>query len=125
MFLAIDFSSDIPIYEQIRREIIKALAQGYLAFGQSLPSVRQLGSDIGVNLHTVNKAYKLLEEDGIITMDRRYGSRIVDETLEINTKQEEKIAEELEFITALAKVKGLGKDEFLEDVDKLWEKYDE
>lgn len=58
-------------------------------------------------------------------MDRRYGSRIVDETLEINTKQEEKIAEELEFITALAKVKGLGKDEFLEDVDKLWEKYDE
>lgn len=125
MFLAIDFSSDIPIYEQIRREIIKALAQGNLAFGQSLPSVRQLGSDIGVNLHTVNKAYKLLEEDGIITMDRRYGSRIVDETLEINIKQEEKIAEELEFITALAKVKGLGKDEFLEDVDKLWEKYDE
>ena len=58
-------------------------------------------------------------------MDRRYGSRIVDETLEINIKQEEKIAEELEFITALAKVKGLGKDEFLEDVDKLWEKYDE
>ena len=58
-------------------------------------------------------------------MDRRYGSRIVDETLEINTKQEEKITEELEFITALAKVKGLGKDEFLEDVDKLWEKYDE
>ena len=125
MFLAIDFSSDIPIYEQIRREIIKVLAQGNLAFGQSLPSVRQLGSDIGVNLHTVNKAYKLLEEDGIITMDRRYGSRIVDETLEINIKQEEKIAEELEFITALAKVKGLGKDEFLEDVDKLWEKYDE
>ena len=125
MFLAIDFSSDIPIYEQIRREIIKALAQGDLGFGQSLPSVRQLGSDIGVNLHTVNKAYKLLEEDGIITMDRRYGSRIVDETLEINTRQEEKIAEELEFITALAKVKGLGKDEFLGDVDKLWEKYDE
>lgn len=125
MFLAIDFSSEIPIYEQIRREIIKALAQSDLDFGQSLPSVRQLGSDIGVNLHTVNKAYKLLEEDGIITMDRRYGSRIVDETLEINTKQEEKISEELEFITALAKVKGLGKDEFLEDVDKLWEKYDE
>ena len=125
MFLAIDFSSEIPIYEQIRREIIKAFAKGDLDLGQSLPSVRQLGSDIGVNLHTVNKAYKLLEEDGIITMDRRYGSRIVDETLEINTKQEEKIAEELEFITALAKVKGLGKDEFLGDVDKLWEKYDE
>lgn len=125
MFLAIDFSSEIPIYEQIRREIIKAFAKGDLGFSQSLPSVRQLGSDIGVNLHTVNKAYKLLEEDGIITMDRRYGSRIVDETLEINTKQEEKISEELEFITALAKVKGLEKDEFLEDVDKLWEKYDE
>ena len=57
MFLEIDFGSDMPIYEQIRRAIIKALAKNELDFGQALPSVRQLAGDIGVNLHTVNKAY--------------------------------------------------------------------
>ncbi|MDY2927085.1 GntR family transcriptional regulator, partial [Anaerococcus sp.] len=64
MFLEIDFASDQPIYEQIRRGIIKSLSQNDLEFGETLPSVRQLASDIGVNLHTVNKAYKMLEEDG-------------------------------------------------------------
>lgn len=125
MFLEIDFSSDIPIYEQIRREIIKALAQGDLAFGQSLPSVRQLGSDIGVNLHTVNKAYKLLEEDGIITMDRRYGSKIVDKTKDISESQMKKVKEELDFIIALAKIKNIQKSDLDRLVGNIWEGKDE
>lgn len=125
MFLAIDFSSDIPIYEQIRREIIKALAQGDLAFGQSLPSVRQLGSDIGVNLHTVNKAYKLLEEDGIINMDRRYGSKIVDKTKDISESQMKKVKEELDFIIALAKIKNMQKSDLDRLVGNIWEGKDE
>lgn len=125
MFLEIDFSSDIPIYEQIRREIIKALAQGDLDFGQSLPSVRQLGSDIGVNLHTVNKAYKLLEEDGIINMDRRYGSKIVDKTKDISESQMKKVKEELDFIIALAKIKNIQKSDLDRLVGNIWEGKDE
>ena len=125
MFLEIDFSSDIPIYEQIRREIIKALARDDLSLGQSLPSVRQLAADIGVNLHTVNKAYKMLEEDGIISMDRRSGSKIVDKTMDISESQKEKIKEELDFIIALAKVKNIQKTDLDRLIGNIWEGEDE
>lgn len=121
MFLEIDFSSDQPIYDQIRRGIIKSLSQNDLEFGETLPSVRQLASDIGVNLHTVNKAYKMLEEDGIIVMDRRFGSKIVDKTPDISESQKRKIKEELDFIIALAKVKNIEKSDLDRLIENIWE----
>ncbi len=125
MFLEIDFGSDMPIYEQIRRSIIKALAKNELDFGQALPSVRQLAGDIGVNLHTVNKAYKMLEEDGIIVMDRRFGSRIVDKSYDITEAQKSKVKEELDFIVALAKVKNIEKTSLEKLIRNIWEGNDE
>ncbi|WP_105301223.1 GntR family transcriptional regulator [Anaerococcus marasmi] len=125
MFLEIDFASDQPIYEQIRRGIIKSLSQNDLEFGETLPSVRQLASDIGVNLHTVNKAYKMLEEDGIIVMDRRFGSKIVDKTPDISESQKRKIKEELDFIIALAKVKNIEKSDLDRLIENIWEGEDE
>ncbi len=125
MFLEIDFASDQPIYEQIRRGIIKSLSQNDLDFGETLPSVRQLASDIGVNLHTVNKAYKMLEEDGIIVMDRRFGSKIVDETKDISEIQKRKVKEELDFIIALAKVKNIEKSDLDRLIGDIWEGEDE
>ncbi len=57
MFIKIDFESEIPIYIQIKDQIIEGIASGYLDEGESLPSVRQFAKDIGVNMHTVKKAY--------------------------------------------------------------------
>lgn len=125
MFLEIDFASENPIYEQIRRGIIKSLSQNDLKYGETLPSVRQLASDIGVNLHTVNKAYKMLEEDGIIVMDRRFGSKIVDETKDISESQKRKVKEELDFIIALAKVKNIQKSDLDRLIENIWEGEDE
>lgn len=125
MFLEIDFASDQPIYEQIRRGIIKSLSQNGLEFGETLPSVRQLASDIGVNLHTVNKAYKMLEEDGIIVMDRRFGSKIVDKAPDISESQKRKVKEELDFIIALAKVKNIEKSDLDGLIENIWEGEDE
>ena len=125
MFLEIDFASDQPIYEQIRRGIIKSLSQNDLKYGETLPSVRQLASDMGVNLHTVNKAYKILEEDGIIVMDRRFGSKIVDKTKDISEIQKKKIKEELDFIIALAKVKNIEKSDLDRLIENIWEGEDE
>lgn len=125
MFLEIDFASDQPIYEQIRRGIIKSLSQNDLKYGEALPSVRQLASDIGVNLHTVNKAYKMLEEDGIIVMDRRFGSKIVDKTKDISESQKRKVKEELDFIIALAKVKNIEKSDLDRLIENIWEGEDE
>lgn len=125
MFLEIDFASEKPIYEQIRRGIIKSLSQNDLKYGETLPSVRQLASDIGVNLHTVNKAYKMLEEDGIIVMDRRFGSKIVDKTKDISEIQKRKVKEELDFIIALAKVKNIEKSDLDRLIENIWEGEDE
>ncbi|MDY2919263.1 MAG: GntR family transcriptional regulator [Anaerococcus sp.] len=120
MFLNIDFSSELPIYEQIRRQIILALARGDIDYGYELPSVRNLAADIGVNLHTVNKAYKLLEEDGIIEIDRRRGSKIVDKSLPIKEEKREDIFENLDFLISLSKLKGINKEEMISLVEKIY-----
>ncbi|GAY78203.1 MULTISPECIES: GntR family transcriptional regulator [Sporolactobacillus] len=76
MLLSIDFSSDQAIYMQIRDAIVTGIASGKLQDGDTLPSVRVLGSELGVNLHTVNKAYQLLQSEGFIDIQRRRGTFI-------------------------------------------------
>ncbi len=76
MILQIDMSSDTPIYQQIRDQIGFGVATGKLQVGENLPTVRQLAADIGVNPMTVNKAYTLLKDEGIIVIDRRHGATI-------------------------------------------------
>ncbi|MFT9425666.1 MAG: GntR family transcriptional regulator [Sporolactobacillus sp.] len=76
MQLTIDFGSDRPIYQQIRDAIVTGVATGDLTDGESLPSVRALTMEIGVNLHTVNKAYRLLQSEGFIEIQRSRGTRI-------------------------------------------------
>lgn len=73
MYLTIDMNSDIPIYTQIRNQVIRAIATKQLKEGDSLPSVRQMASDLGVNLHTINKAYNILKQEGFLTVHRRKG----------------------------------------------------
>ena len=76
MLITIDFESNTPIYTQLHDHIVMGVAKGLLAPGEALPSVRQMASDIGINLHTVNKAYTILLEEGYIVMDRRSGAAI-------------------------------------------------
>ena len=56
MIISLDYRSDIPIYLQIRNEIVKGIGTGGLKFGEQLPTVRSLAADTGVNAMTVNKA---------------------------------------------------------------------
>ena len=74
MILNLDFNSDVPIYTQIREEIIKAIASGELKINESLPSVRSMAEEVGINLHTVNKSYNILKDEGYINIDRRKGA---------------------------------------------------
>ena len=73
MILNLDMNSETPIYTQICNQIVKAIAMNHLSEGDELPSVRSLASDIGVNLHTVNKAYNALKADGFLIVNRRKG----------------------------------------------------
>lgn len=61
LFISFDFQSDAPIYVQLRNKIIEGIASKQLNPGDPLPSVRNLAKDLGVNMHTINKAYQLLK----------------------------------------------------------------
>lgn len=76
MVIKIDFQSEEALYMQLRNQIILGIATSVIQEGDSLPSVRQLAGDIGINMHTVNKAYSLLRQEGFLTIDRRKGAVI-------------------------------------------------
>ena len=76
MELFIDFKSDEAIYVQLCNQIIMSIATERIKEGDSLPSVRQLADTVGINMHTVNKAYSILKQEGFIKLDRRKGAVI-------------------------------------------------
>ena len=76
MIIEIDFNSDEAIYIQLRNQIIMGIATSEIQEGESLPSVRQLAETVGINMHTVNKAYTVLKQEGYIQLDRRKGAVI-------------------------------------------------
>lgn len=76
MIIEINMQSALPIYEQLRDQIVLGIAAKRLIPGEALPSVRNLAADLGVNFHTVNKAYATLCDEGFIAMDRRKGAVI-------------------------------------------------
>ncbi|GAC1383108.1 MAG: GntR family transcriptional regulator [Pseudarthrobacter sp.] len=74
MILNVDLSDEVPIYQQLRDQIVEAIADGVLADGSSLPATRTLAADFGINFHTVNKAYDLLRQQGLIRLNRKTGA---------------------------------------------------
>ena len=74
--MKIDFNSEEALYVQLCNQIIVGIATDSLREGDSLPSVRQLADEIGINMHTVNKAYSVLKQEGYLRLDRRRGAVI-------------------------------------------------
>ena len=86
MRIKLDFNSPEAIYIQLRNQIVMQIAQEQLHEGDSLPSVRGLAGELGVNMHTVNKAYAMLRQEGYLKLDRRKGAVI---SVQISNKAEE------------------------------------
>lgn len=78
MVIQIDKLSETPLYLQLRQQVIAAIARGDLRAGDALPSVRSLAEDLGINLHTVNKAYAVLRDEGYVIMLGRRGAFVAD-----------------------------------------------
>ncbi len=74
MLLHLDFGADVPIYMQIRNQIVLGIAEGKLQAGEKLPTIRALSEECGINMMTVSKAYQLLKQEGYIQTDRRSGA---------------------------------------------------
>lgn len=120
--IQIDFESDEAIYIQLRNQIILGIATSKLQEGDSLPSVRQLAEDIGINMHTVNKAYSLLRQEGLLTLDRRKGAVIRIDADKLFAMEE--LRRDLQVILAEAVCKNISKEEVHQLVDEIYGMYE-
>ena len=121
MIITIHDGSDIPIYQQIRNQIVLGISDGRLAPGEQLPTVRGLAEEIGINSMTVNKAYQLLKQEGYIMTDRRNGARV----REVFAEQKRLSAEAeqtLGRIISEAKIAGMTEEEFVAICRNYYEK---
>lgn len=123
MILRLDFASHIPIYRQIRNQIVQGIAQGTLAPGEKLPTIRALADEAGINMMTVSKAYQLLKQEGYILSDRRSGA-IVNDHLEKPKGLSDKSMELLKVILSEARLNGISNQEFFEICDRIYSNSD-
>ena len=112
MILQIDTQDTLPIYAQLRDQIVLGIAAGRLEQGEALPSVRRLGADLGINFHTVSKAYTALCDEGYIVMDRRRGA-VVAPKLASGEAFLSKLGQNLTLSAAEAVCHEMNGDEFL------------
>ncbi|SEQ33607.1 DNA-binding transcriptional regulator YhcF, GntR family [Lachnospiraceae bacterium RM5] len=121
MWIAIDFNSDTSIYMQLRNQIIEGIATDVLKEGDSLPSVRQMAEELGINMHTVNKAYTVLKNEGLLKLDRRHGAIIAIDIDRLAALRETKY--ELQIILVKAICKNISEEEVHEMVREIYNTY--
>lgn len=121
MIIEIDFNSDEALYMQLRNQIILGIAMNRFQEGDSLPSVRSLADSIGINMHTVNKAYTVLKQEGYVKVDRRKGAVIAIDLDKIRAMEE--LQKELKVILAKSSCKNISKEEVHALIDEIYEEY--
>ena len=121
MFIEIDFNSDEAIYMQLRNQIIMGIATSRFREGDMLPSVRQLADHIGINMHTVNKAYTVLRQEGYVKVDRRKGVMIAVDVDKL--KAVEDVRNDLLVTLAKASCKNISREEVHALIDEIYEDY--
>lgn len=121
MLLSLDLESDIPLYTQLRNEIIRGIVKGKIKEGDSLPSVRQLAGDLSVNMHTINKAYNNLKQDGFLAVHRRQGV-VVNSPDKYRADEEYRtnLIETIEPYITEAKCRGVTKEEIINYIDRIY-----
>ena len=110
----------VPIYQQIIRYVKQGIAAGTIRDGEELPSRRVLSARLGVNPNTVQKAYRLLEEEGLILSHTGAKSTVVADEAAQSRVQGELLQAEVRDTIAAMKHMGLSRQEALALVDQLW-----
>ena len=121
MVLKIDFDSEEALYTQLCNQIICGIAMDVLHDGDSLPSVRQLADEIGINMHTVNKAYAVLRQEGFVKLDRRRGAIV---SLDVNKLQAlEEMRRDLGVVLARGVCKNVSREEVHSLVEESFDRF--
>lgn len=121
VIVTIDFNSDEAIYIQLRNQIILGIATSEIREGDNLPSVRELAENIGINMHTVNKAYTILKQEGFVKLDRRRGAVIALDYDKIAAIAE--LKSQMRVILAQAICKDISCDEIHELMDSIMREF--
>ena len=121
MVIEVDFNSDEALYLQLRNQIIMGIATAQFREGDALPSVRQLAELVGINMHTVNKAYTVLKQEGFVKVDRRRGAVIAIDVDKLRTVAE--LKKELRVILAKGSCKNITREEVHALIDEIYEDY--
>ena len=121
MVLEIDFESDEAFYMQLRNQVIMGIATRQLHEGDTLPSVRQLADTVGINMHTVNKAYSMLREEGFLTLSKRTGAVIALDADRIRALDE--TGEALRMVLARARCKNISRQEIHDLIDEIYDNF--
>lgn len=121
MILKIDFESEEALYVQLCNQIIMGIATEMLHEGDSLPSVRQLADEIGINMHTVNKAYAVLRQEGFLRLDRRRGAVIALDMDKLRALNEMK--QNLALIIARGICKDVSRNEVHALIDQIYDEF--
>lgn len=118
MVIEIDFNSDVAIYMQLRNQIVIGIATAEIREGETLPSVRQMAEKIGINMHTVNKAYSVLRQEGLLTIDRRRGAVV---TIDVDKIQAlEELKGQMLILLAKSSCKGITRKEVHQLIDEIY-----
>ena len=121
MILKIDFNSDEAIYIQLRNQIIMGIATDMIREGDTLPSVRQMADHIGINMHTVNKAYSVLRQEGFVKLDRRRGAVV---SLDVDKIQAiDEMRQNLDVVLACGICRDVSREETHQLVDEIYDRY--
>lgn len=121
MLIRIDFGSEEALYMQLYNQIICGIANADLRQGDTLPSVRELAEDIGINMHTVNKAYAALRQEGYVRLDRRHGA-----VIDVNSDKlqaMEALKNEMRISLAKALCRGLSEEEIHAVTDEVLQQF--
>lgn len=121
MVIEIDFQSDEALYTQLMNQIILGIATSRLQEGDPLPSVRQLADTIGINMHTVNKAYSLLRQEGFVSIDRRKGAVICLDMDKIRAMEE--LKQKLKIALARGCCRNVTREEVHSLIDEILDEY--
>ena len=119
MIIRINELSDVPIYMQIRNQIVMGISSGELEGGEQLPTVRALAMEMGINTMTVSKAYQLLKTEGYIMTDRKNGARIRTSIQKQGSISDGNKAE-LKRIVSEARLSGVSKADLLSLIEEFY-----
>ena len=122
MFIEIDFNSDEALYLQLRNQIIIGIATSQYQEGDTLPSVRQLADTIGINMHTVNKAYSVLRQEGFVKVDRRRGAVVAIDIDKLQAMEE--LKKDMQVLLAKSRCKRISREEVHALIDEIYQNYD-